>query len=250
MTLAGNYYEHLIAQESQDQWSFYDLTGCPGGLIIHLLELADLAKQKEISATSKWLTLDMTPVFQVEAAVKSWQNPFARKSEDDAPRTGDSGPAMRDSANEEIQSEESINSQQDQYHVVEAWRFAILVYVQRVFTWARGDRPPVLLHVYARRVLDHVRCCRRTSQTQKQALLPIFLAGSETKDGELREFASGYCKWWTTRSRYNMFNTAATVLEEIWDANNNGRTCAWWGSIIDQSSGLSGGKLESQYLFG
>lgn len=246
MTLSRNYYDHLVGKESEDGWSFYDLTGCPGSLILYLLELADLAKQNEIAAMAKWLTMDLTPILQIEAEVKAWQNPFARSMDDNSPLTGDPEPAIFDSENEEIQSEENINDQQDQYHVVEAWRFAILVYVQRVFKWNRGKRPPSLLSVYARRALDHVGSCRRTAQTQKQALLPTFLAGSETRDGELREFASDYCKWWTARSRYNMFHTADTVLKEIWDAGAD----AWWGSIIDQNSGISGGKLERQYLFG
>lgn len=96
MILSRDYYEYLVVRESEDEWSFYDLTGCPGSLILHLLELADLAKQNEIAAMAKWLTMDMTPIHEVEAAIKSWQNPFTRNLDDNSPRSGEAESAVDD----------------------------------------------------------------------------------------------------------------------------------------------------------
>lgn len=240
----------LIAKEAEDEWSFYDLTGCPGDLIAHLLDLAELAKQNEIAATTKWLKMDPTPVLHIEAAIKAWQNPFA-DSFTSFPSASDASKTDAQGSTDPLPTEEEMQNREDQYHVVEAWRLAMQAYVERLFNWDRSQKPPRILTIYARRTLDHVRCCRHTSQTQKQALLPVFLAGSETGDQEMRAFSRNYCDWWTTRSRYNMFNTVISLLDVLWEEQSDGKSAAiWWGSIIDKKSGLSAGKVERQFLFG
>lgn len=80
---------------------------------------------------------------------------------------------------------------------------------------------------------------------QKQLLLPVFLAGCETTDEKLRQEAREYCAWWNERTRYGMFDTANTLMEEAWADDRAG---TWWGSLIDQKSGsVADGR---QYLFG
>jgi hypothetical protein len=123
-----------------------------------------------------------------------------------------------------VDIEEQFNSRQDRYHCTEAWRYALLIYIERAFRWDRKCPRPLNLKWLVRKTLDHVRCCRRMSQTQKQLLLPVFLAGSETTDQEMRHFTRKYCQWWVTRSRYNMFNSVSSLLEEIWAEDNIG-TC-------------------------
>jgi hypothetical protein len=81
-----------------------------------------------------------------------------------------------------------------------------------------------------RKTLDHIRCCRRSSQTQKQLLLPVFLAGSETSDEDMRVFVKRYCAYWAEKSRYSMFNSVPTLLDEIWSTGN------WWGRVINNTA--------------
>ncbi|GAM90455.1 hypothetical protein ANO11243_084990 [Dothideomycetidae sp. 11243] len=221
---------------------------CPGSLVKILIDLAELAEQKELSLSMRWLHLDAAPVRAIEAALRTWTNPYA---EDD----GESSPEP-ECASDDITAtaEEEIHDRCDRFHVSEAWRFALLTFVYRILHWDRRSPPPKALKRTARAALDHVRCCRQTSQTQKQALLPVFLAGSEIQDEETRKSATSYCQWWTIRSRYNMFATVTILLEQIWsDQDSKGRS-VWWGSILDKLSGCSTynetGHDISQFLFG
>jgi hypothetical protein len=98
-----------------------------------------------------------------------------------------------------------------------------------------------------RKTLDHIRCCRRTSQTQKQLLLPAFLAGSETSDEDMRDFVKGFCSYWADKSRYSMFSSVPLLLDEIWS------TGKWWGAVIDsktRSRVSDFGKNSMQILLG
>lgn len=248
LTLPRRYFDHLYTTEKNADWSFYGLTGCPGSLVKILIDLAELAEQKELSLSMRWLHLDAAPVRAIEAALRTWTNPYA---EDD----GESSPEP-ECASDDITAtaEEEIHDRCDRFHVSEAWRFALLTFVYRILHWDRRSPPPKALKRTARAALDHVRCCRQTSQTQKQALLPVFLAGSEIQDEETRKSATSYCQWWTIRSRYNMFATVTILLEQIWsDQDSKGRS-VWWGSILDKLSGCSTynetGHDISQFLFG
>ena len=117
------------------------------------------------------------------------------------------------------------------------------------------------LHRAVRTSLNHVRCVRRSSQTQKQLLLPIFLAGSETTDEELRGVVRGYCEWWANKSRYQMFSTVPDLLTDIWAAIDKARDdtldgasdeTPWWGNVIDEKLEMTaiGNKTTAHYLFG
>ena len=81
-----SYLEHLVLSKGQDEWSFYDLIGCPGDLFVHLAHLAELAKQREIAACMTWLSFDMSlerdfktggalcsPTAILRAPTPSWQ---------------------------------------------------------------------------------------------------------------------------------------------------------------------------------
>lgn len=221
------YRDFLIKWEQKDEWSFFELTGCPGDLLVHLFCLAELAKQKELASSMEWLTFNMTPIENIERKVIEWQNEMAPQI---------------------LEDEEQIHDQQDRYHCAEAWRYSLLVYIERVFKWDRKQRRPFSIARFARTTLDHVRSCRRTSQTQKQLLLPVFLAGSETTDADMRRFVKGYCKHWAEKSRYNMFDSASLLLDEIWMASPS----QWWGAFIDDKTTASKGPLETvtQFLFG
>lgn len=177
-----------------------------------------------------WLSFDQSPVTTIEHEVRHWENShFAAVDIQDL----DMITEVLQGADPKSDIEETLNSKQDRHHCAEAWRYALLIYIERVFRWDRGSHRSPELTLLVRKTLDHVRSCRRTSQTQKQLLLPVFLAGSETADEEMRRFVREYFQWWATRSRYNMFNSAALLLEEVW---KRGHAYTWWGSVIDQKT--------------
>lgn len=245
--MSQRYLDHLVRSERQGKWTFYDLTGCPGDLVVQLFQLADLAKQSEIASSMTWLTFDLTPVMEIERQIRNWKaTSFASAcglSEDEG--------ALSYAA-DEVADEESLHAQQDRHHCVEAWRCALLLYIERMFKWDRNAPRPKAIARLVRATLTHVRACRRTSQTQKQLLLPVFLAGSETSDADMREFVIQYCKWWGEKSRYNMFNSVPSLLKEVWDGRSSrpGQK-AWWGEVVDRKTGPQGTcQVPMQFLFG
>lgn len=164
----------------------------------------------------EWLTFNLSPVIKVEEKLTNWQNdldPLVNKV---------------DSSSKEY-SEQEVHEQHDRFHCAEAWRCALLLYVECVFKREAGQSTQMHMTL-VRRTLDHIRCCRRSSQTQKQLLLPVFLAGSETLDEDMRVFVKRYCAYWAEKSRYSMFNSVPTLLDEIWS------TGEWWGRVINNKA--------------
>lgn len=209
------------------------------------MKLAELAKQREIAARMAWLSFNLSPITKIEHEIRHWETSHFEAVEiSDL----DTITEVLQVVNPEADIEETLNSKQDRHHCAEAWRYALLIYIKRVLGWDRKSHRPSELTLLVRKTLDHVRSCRRTSQTQKQLLLPVFLAGSETADEEMRRFVREYCRWWATRSRYNMFNSAALLLEEIWERDHE---YAWWGSVIDQKTRHGeAGEAGIQFLLG
>lgn len=239
------YLEFLVRWEQQDEWSFFDLTGCPRELFVHLFDLADLAHQSEIASSMKWLSFSSVPIVEIETKLVQWKNdheaPFVRGAEEEEDAEDQAGISS-------AEAEEQLHRQQDRFHCAETWRCALLLYLERVFK-SDGNRDSrtnktrrLAVSKMARMIINHIQCCRRSSQTQKQLLLPIFLAGCETADAEMREFVKGYCTYWGERSRYSMFHSAPVLLDEIW------ATQQWWGVVIDSKSRLS--NTGAELLFG
>lgn len=208
------YLDFLIRWETQDEWSFFDLTGCPRDTLVYLVQLAELAKQSEIAANMKWLTFNMAPVTQIENELIQWHN----DTEDSL--------GSDESFSTEEEAMKQVYEQQDRYHCAEAWRQALLLYIEVVFK-SDHKRRSINVHRLVRKTIDSIRCCRRTSLIQKQLLIPVFLAGSETSDEEIRDFAKEYCAYWGEKSRYNMFNSVPMLFDEIWSSGK------WWGDVID-----------------
>ncbi|KAE8366377.1 fungal-specific transcription factor domain-containing protein [Aspergillus caelatus] len=236
-----SYLDHLIHSEKKDRWSFYDLTGCPSDLVVIIFKLAELAHQSTIASTMKWLTFNLTPIVQIEEQLRSWTHSFFA-----APSYNQVSPSVDEGTGTPPLDEHTFHAHQDRHHCAEAWRHALLLYIERIFRWDRNRIRPLSIPCLARLTLNHVRCCRRTSQTQKQLLLPVFLAGSETGDEEMRDLARGYCRWWGERSRYNMFHSVPVLLEDIWGGDK------WWGGVVDEKTkGASTAEGSNvQFLFG
>jgi len=250
------YFEHLVENEQKDGWSFYDLTGCSTELLVLLVRLAEMARQKELAASMKFLTFDMTPVLDVEKQLSDWKNDFevgTRSTHVGFVDLENENVGVQNAATPEDTTEEEYCRRRDRYHCAEAWRYALLLYIQRVFKWDRRSRrrPPAILPLTCK-ILEHSRNCRRKSQTQKQLLLPIFLAGAEARDEDMRDTVRSYCAWWGSRSRYGMFYSVSGLLEEYWAANSssNGEPM-WWGSFLDAKANAGKhGDGVMQFLFG
>jgi len=215
-----SYFEIVLGRESSSNWTFFDLNGCPRELIVPMMQLANLAAENEPASAPRNMTaFALTDlVDEIEASLNSWQY---------KPMLGVNDPAADDA--------EAMQTDRDRYHCCEAWRHGLLIYIQRVFRWRRGQKPPARLAYLARVTIDHVRSCRRTSTVQKQSLLPAFFAGAETTDTDSRQSIRDYCTWWYALYGYQMFETAQSLLEELWtqrDARWNDDTL-WWGGIVD-----------------
>lgn len=184
-----------------------------------------------------WLTFDLSPVIEIESQLRTW-----KQSSFTAPEYSTTDHSYHDSGRD---SESTFHARQDRHHVAEAWRHALLLYIERIFRRDRSRTRPRAIQQLARLTLNHIRCCRRTSQMQKQLLHPVFLAGSETGDEEMQSLVRGYCHWWGKRSRYNMFHSVPALLEDIWGGSK------WWGVVVDEKTkGAIGEGVNMQFLFG
>jgi Fungal specific transcription factor domain len=233
VTLPEIYLRDIINNSSQDI-SFYDLGGVPQELFRSLVQLARLAHENEVACSMEWVTFNMAPILKLETSIRKWTSPsFSDNTFEDA---------------KDGESYESYQFMQDSYHCAEAWRCTLLIYIERVFKWDRTDSAPQKIHRLARRIIDHVRCCRRSSLIQKQLLLPVFLAGSELTDPDAQELVRGYCAWWTEKSHYEMFQTVGALLEHIWKRRSN---TFWWGVAVDEKTKASSSPTNQiRYLFG
>ena len=203
-----------------------------------MVRLGSYAREFELAATMVCVKFDVDPVLEVETAIREWKDETY----------GDVYELCSAKGLPEGYSWASMMHHEDLHHCAEAWRYALLLYINRVFKWERDMPPSPSLPFLARKALNHVMSCRRDSMVQKQLLLPVFLAGCETTDEHLRQEAKQYCTWWSNRTRYDMFSTTIELLEEVWSSDSE---TAWWGSLIDEKS-RSGNKLSEgrQYLFG
>ena len=233
----------ILSQVKSDEATdpaFYNISGCPEDLFKHMVQLGTYAREYELASTMKCVTFDMAPVLAVEKSIRKWS----------APEFGDPyEPGFDDeqSPGQQGEMEELVNYRQDLYHCAEAWRYGLLIYIERVFKWRSNKRTSPLLGFLARKTLNNVASCRKSLMLQKQLLLPVFLAGCETKDEVLQQEARDYCSWWSEETHYDMFLTAVALLEEVW---NSKKPDTWWGSIIDEKTRTATGPVAKQYLFG
>ncbi|XXH02482.1 D-aspartate oxidase [Hypoxylon texense] len=220
---------------------FYNISGCPAELFQYMFQLGTYAREIELVSHMTCATFDMGPVLEVEKALKEWRTPCFDDPDADFDDPGASG--LPDDWN--LTPIQTAHYVQDLYYCAQAWRLALLIYIERVFKWRRGEASITRISLLARKTLNNMLSCRQSVMIQKQLLLPVFLAASETEDEKLRNEARNYCKWWASKSRYEMFITSLGLLEEVWanaaDPDN------WWGALIDQKFKVGGTR---QYLFG
>ncbi|KAL4886799.1 fungal-specific transcription factor domain-containing protein [Aspergillus karnatakaensis] len=122
------YLDYLAYWEKKDEWSFFELTGCPRDLLVYLFHLAELARQNEIALSNKWLTFDMTPVLELEQKLLHWKD-------SDVSPLDETDHGFSDS-----EVEKQFYEEQDRYHCTEAWRCSLLLYLERVLKRDRRKR--------------------------------------------------------------------------------------------------------------
>lgn len=184
----------------------------------------------------EWTTFNTTPFELIVEEVTRWKN--------------DADVLVDDAA----YVEDDLDGRRNQFHCIEAWRYAILLYARRVFVQREDACGLRSISYLARETLDHVRCIPRAAIVQKQALLPVFLAGAESGDESVRNFVRDYCSYWSMESGHFMFKTVATLLESIWaEWDVSSRDVYWWGVKVNNTtfSPLPGEELPvSELLLG
>ncbi|KAF4614307.1 hypothetical protein G7Y89_g15431 [Cudoniella acicularis] len=232
-TLPITYLQGIILHGRADGWDYFNLVGCREEFIIAMCKLAKLAMQYERAQGMEYLLFDTTGVDEVEEVLRQWPTK--------APRY-DSNLA-----------EEVLETERDRYHCEEAWRNAVLLYIERVFRWKREEPVQGTVRYLSRLVLDHARSIRQVANhpIQKQVLLPVFLAAAEMRSHEYREFARSYCEWWNRSCGWKMFKDVYSYLQEIWDEGDSSNgTEVWWATIIDRRRQGHQEPLSPQILMG
>ncbi|ETI22690.1 hypothetical protein G647_06766 [Cladophialophora carrionii CBS 160.54] len=238
--LPYTYLEAVLRHEGRQPWTFYELNGCPRELFVPMTQLANLSARRE----SKTATL---LVSQIEQSVKRYEYAGAG-----------SGFCPDSETETETDDEEAMHIERDKYHCCEGFRYALLIYILRVFTVARqnhDDRHQKLqattqsrISFLSRVCLDHVAACRSTSLIQKQLLFPVFIAGCETRTLTHREFAAEYCRRWFRKFGYQMYMTVLDVMEAVWTEQDTGNEDFWWGDELDARRAKEGEFV--QFCFG
>ncbi|KAL7811924.1 fungal-specific transcription factor domain-containing protein [Trichoderma gracile] len=224
-----SYYDFVLSC-NDDSWNVFTISGVPRQLFPYFRELLQLAYEKEQISALRYATFDMSRVRELERYIQEYS---------------DNGYEMLGACADE----EAVQTAYDYHYASNTWKYALLLYICRVFNWDRTSNTPMAqVSSLSRQLLDSARCCRPESSLQKQFLIPIFLAGAEATGAYSRKFARDYCEGWYRESRYNMFMEAADLLEEIWKQKDDAQDEAWgiwWGSLIEPRRPNA-----SEFLFG
>lgn len=209
--------------DGDDGWSSYILNGCPLAFITSMRQLAALAAAFDRTEGMDHVFFDMEAVDAVIEQVQSYQDSITTCME---PLPGD--------------LPDTMDSRLDRSHCIEAWRNGILLYAQRVFRRTHDEDSIERITYLSRTILDYVRCIPRTKTIQKQVLLPLFLAASETGNKWNRAFVREYCRHWDVVSRFSQFKTVGALLEDIWrDWSPHTRAEYWWGMKVPSAANSS-----------
>jgi hypothetical protein len=223
------YFEAILSRQSNHEWDFYGLCGCPLSLVKIVMQLARLSAEKRKTTSMRYVSLDTAVIAQLEQSLENWSHPLIP----------------------EFRSEECMQLDQDSMHCSEAWRNGLLIYMYRVFKWQPGSSIPMNILYRARAVLDHVLACRDESMVSRQALLPLFFAGCELRDRSSRKTILHFCAVWNGRTKYNLFSSTIPLLEEVWaEQEIKGFENVWWGDIVDKKHASDSYPLQMRLCFG
>ncbi|KAI1626791.1 fungal-specific transcription factor domain-containing protein [Exophiala viscosa] len=232
-----SYLETVLPWEGVQSWGFFDLNGCPRELLVPMIQLANLTESLDSSGKLPVSLREL--VAGIEENIRNYK-PVGGAPADDF---------VVDLPDEE--AEDYFNVATDYYHCCEAFRYALLLYILRVFKRAEGiTNYHARLRHLSRLVMDHVISIQDSSSIRKQLLLTIFLAGAETKLDAHRHFIRGYCAKWYEVYGYQMFTTALEILEELWSNSDAGETEIWWGDVLDVRRRTDTRNPMSDFCFG
>jgi hypothetical protein len=225
------YLDGIISHGRSDGWDYVNLTGCREEFIIIMAKIIQLMVQHKMAQENQWLTFDMTPVDEVEDTLRDF-------------------PIVPPSYDTNL-DEEALDMAVDRYHCDQTWRNGLLLYIARVFRWPRNGPVPGNVRFLARRIIDHTRCMRGEVTYQKQTLLPMFLAGAESRREDDRDFIREYCARWTRSCGFKMFDDVRSYLEEIWrEQELPGMQDIWWATVIEKQMAQAQLPTRPQVLLG
>jgi hypothetical protein len=186
---------------------FYNISGCPEDLFKHMVQLGAYAREFELASTMKCVTFNMDPVFELEKRIREWSVPefedrvgFQALGVDcykevsveggEGPSRGETYATIRTDIPQPSAAEikELAHYRQDLHHCAEAWRYGLLLYIEKVFKWRHNKdnnnnnngrsstsantqtakpqtQQTLMLSFLARKTLNNVSACRRTSST-------------------------------------------------------------------------------------
>jgi hypothetical protein len=221
-----------------------------------MTQLANLTARRKQDKTAALL------VSEIEQSLKRYEYPGAGKG---LYLDTDSDAGSNSDSEDEDKDEEAMHIERDKYHCCEGFRYALLIYILRVFKTSKQKhkhkthkrqtaRPQPhaaqqsKISFLSRVCLDHVAACRSTSLIQKQLLFPVFVAGCETRNLTHREFAAEYCRRWFRKFGYQMYMTVLDVMEAVWTEQDTGNEDFWWGDELDARRAREGEFV--QFCFG
>ncbi|KIV79093.1 hypothetical protein PV11_06679 [Exophiala sideris] len=242
-----SYFEAVLKSEGRQPWTFYELNGCPRELLVPMMQISTLAARDAKSTTPTETDSISGIVTEIELSIRQYEY---------------SGAGLSDLVFEGIDTDENdLHIERDRYHCCEAFRYALLIYILRVFTMRRvlaldddserereRKRVRSRLSFLARIALEHVAACRPDDHIQKQVLFPLFLAGAETRHLAHRDIVREYCARWYGEFGYQMFKTVGDVLEVVWQRQDAGDEIYWWGQELDARRAVEGDYV--QFCFG
>ena len=225
------YLDAISASDANDSQLFFDISGCPAVFAKFMAKIARTASKYEAAQRFVWFQFNNSLVDEMQRCLESWSNPYGKIGHD-------------------TEAQEDPQLTRDYYHCVEAWRHALLLYILQVF---RRDSDISTSTAYlSRLILDHAKCIRRSSVTQKQVLLPVFLAGADVLDMSSRNEIKEYCSFWADANGYHMFQNVADLLDSVWRdrKQHHAQEPYWWGMTADKYTQTAPGSMSIEFLLG
>ncbi|KIW10679.1 hypothetical protein PV08_11643 [Exophiala spinifera] len=243
-----SYFEALLKAEGRQPWTFYELNGCPREVLVPMMQLANLAASSSTKQQNRIATADAKVSSRIVAEIELSLRRYEYH-----------GDGLSDLVFEGMDfDEEALHIERDRYHCCEAFRYALLIYIVRIFvlpntrTVERKKGVHARLSFLSRVVLEHVHACRPSGRMiQKQALFPVFMAGVEIRahqGHENRQFVAEYCERWYGKFGYQMYSTVLDVCRAVWAERDAGNEEYWWGEELDSRRAMEGAFV--QFCFG
>lgn len=133
------YFEAVLKAEGRQPWTFYELNGCPRELLVPMMQIANLASSSSSNPISTRQLHDGQNKSVNESAnggsSTSVSSRLVAEIELSLRRYEYHGDGLSDLVFEGMQfDEDALHIERDRYHCCEAFRYALLIYIVRIFT--------------------------------------------------------------------------------------------------------------------